>query len=363
MSLLNPLLLNARRHAAGVDVSARGITLVVLSEPLFGGGPLRIEWLARAPLGREVLSGAEIADRTALAAALAALFGALPRACAQAGLRCAMALPTGATLLATVPLARLVPEAGSPAWRADVSGLYTELEPLVLAEAERVAGIERHELAVDWQVGPFGSIYSLGSCDSPDSPGSSGASGASGASALGTAALREARVTIAATARAHLETRIECAAMAGITLCALDDEAHAALRAMRHAAAFELPPHETWAALWVGADGIHGWLVADESVTRRMRFPALEYADLVEALRDLARGAQVGCTLVSGDLSMLAGVQFSLADIGDVLGSPVLPFECAPLADADTEQPLDVGLLHDPSCVVAFGLALRGVSE
>lgn len=360
MSLLNPLLLNARRHAAGVDVSARGITLVVLSEPLFGGGPLRIEWLARAPLGREVLSGAEIADRAGLAAALRELFGALPRACAQAGLRCAMALPTGATLLATVPLARLVPEAGSPAWRADVSGLYTELEPLVLAEAERVAGIERHELAVDWQVGPFGPIYSLGSrgsADSPDSPG------APGSSASGTASLREARVTIAATARAHLETRIECAAMAGITLCALDDEAHAALRAMRHAAAFELPPHETWAALWVGVDGIHGWLVADESVTRRMRFPALEYADLVEALRDLASGAQVGCTLVSGDLSMLVGVQFSLADIGDVLGSPVLPFECAPLADADAEQPLDVSLLHDPSCVVAFGLALRGVSE
>lgn len=349
MSLLNPLLLNARRFGAGVDVSARGITLVVLSERLFGGGPLRIEWLAHAPLARETLAGTEIADRAALAAALRELFGALPRACTQATLRCAMALPTGATLLASVPLARLVPEAGGAAWKKDVSGLYTELEPLVLAEAERVAGIERHELAVDWHVGPFGAI------------GSAGSSGSSGSSGSGAAALREARVTIAATARSHLEARIECAAMAGITLCALDDEAHAALRAMRHAAAFELPPHETWAALWIGAAGIHGWLVTDECVSRTMRFPALEYADLVEALRDLAGDAQVGCTLVSGDLSMLLGVQFSLADIGDVLGSPVLPFECAPLADAD--HPLDVSLLHDPSCVVAFGLALRGVSE
>ncbi|MBN3812978.1 pilus assembly protein PilM, partial [Paraburkholderia sp. Ac-20347] len=115
MSLLNPLLLNARRHAAGVDVSARGITLVVLSEPLFGGGPLRIEWLARAPLGREVLSGAEIADRAGLAAALRERFGALRRACVQAGLRCAFERTSGARLLATVPLARLVPSSGSTA--------------------------------------------------------------------------------------------------------------------------------------------------------------------------------------------------------------------------------------------------------
>jgi Tfp pilus assembly PilM family ATPase len=339
MSLLNPLLLGARRYAAGVDVHARGVTLAVLSQRVFGGGPLRIEWLGRVPLAREALSGAQIVDRAALVAALQAAFGALPRACAEASLRCAMALPTGSTLMASVPLARLASGAvGAPGARTcvDASGLFTELEPLVLAEAERVAGIERHELAVDWRVGPL-------TLD------------------CGVASAHEARVMIAATARAYLESRIECAAMAGVALCAMDDEAHAALRAMRHAAAFELPPHEPWAALWVGADGLHGWFVVDDCVARTMRFPALEHADLVEALRDLAGREQTGCALVAGDIGLLHGVNFSLADIGDVLGCPVLPFECAPLADADF--PLDAQLLHDPAFAVAFGLAMRGVHE
>ncbi|MFC4707550.1 MULTISPECIES: type IV pilus biogenesis protein PilM [Paraburkholderia] len=343
MSLLNPLLLGARRFAAGVDVGARGVTLVVLSQRVFGGGPLRIEWLGRAPLAREALSGVEIVNRQALAGALQEVFGALPPACAQATLRCAMALPAGATLLASMPLARLAPaDRGGRASRADqmgrldISGLYTELEPLVLAEAERVSGVERAELAVDWRVGPL-------------------------ALECGVASMHETQVTIAATARAHLEARIECAAMAGIALCAVDDEAHAALRAIRHAAEFELQPHEAWVALWIGADGVHGWFVAEEAVVRTMRFPALEHADLVEALRDLAGSEQTGCTFVAGDLALLHSTHFSLADIGDVLGSPVLPFECAPLADI--EHPLDANLLHDPSCAVAFGLAMRGVSE
>ncbi|MFX1673475.1 pilus assembly protein PilM [Paraburkholderia sp. A2WS-5] len=340
MSLLNPLLLGARRFAAGVDVGARGVTLVVLSQRVFGGGPLRIEWLGRAPLAREALSGAEIVNRQALAGALQEVFGALPSACAQATLRCSMALPAGATLLASMPLSRLASVEGSSRTggmdRPDISGLYAELEPLVLAEAERVSGVERAELAVDWRVGPL-------------------------ALECGVASAHETQVTIAATARAHLEARIECAAMAGVTLCAVDDEAHAALRAMRHAAEFELSPHEAWVALWIGADGVHGWFVAEETVVRTMRFPALEHADLVEALRDLAGDGQTGCTFVAGDLGLLHGAHLSLADIGDVLGTPVLPFECAPLADI--EHPLDANLLHDPSCAVAFGLAMRGVSE
>jgi Tfp pilus assembly PilM family ATPase len=336
MSLLNPLLLGARRYAAGVDVHARGVTLVVLSQRIFGGGPLRIEWLGRVPLAREALAGAEIVDRAALVAALQAVFGAMPRACAEASLRCAMALPTGSTLMASVPLARLSPKPTGVPVVADASGLFTELEPLVLAEAERVAGIERHELSVDWRVGPL-------------------------ALDCGVASAHEAKVMIAATARAYLESRIECAAMAGVALCVMDDEAHAALRAMRHAAAFELPPHEPWAALWVGADGVHGWFLSDESIVRTMHFPALEHADLVEALRDLAGSEQTGCAIVAGDLGLLHGVHFSLADIGDVLGCPVLPFECAPLADAGF--PLDRQLMHDPACAVAFGLAIRGVQE
>jgi Tfp pilus assembly PilM family ATPase len=325
MGFGNSLLLGARRYAAGVDLGARGVTLVVLSQRIVGAGPVRLEWLASAPLAREAMAGAEIGDRAAVVAALRSVFSELPRACAAASLRCAMALPTSATLVATVPLARF-----APAGAVDDSGVHAGLEPLVLAEAERVSGVERGELAVDWNVLP-----ARLAC--------------------------EAQVTIAATARQHLETRIECAAMAGITLCAVDDEAHAALRAMRHAAAYELAPLEPWVALWIGPDGVHGWYLVEDSVVRQMRFPALEHADLVEALRDLVDGEQAGCVQVSGDLAMLRGVNFTLADIGDALGAPVLPFECGPLADI--ERPLAATHLHDPACAVAFGLALRGVSE
>jgi hypothetical protein len=54
-------------------------------------------------------------------------------------------------------------------------------------------------------------------------------------------------------------------------------------------------------------------------------------------------------------------VGFSLADIADVLGCTVLPFECAALGGL--VRPLDDELLHEPASAVAFGLALRGVLE
>ncbi|MFP4904753.1 hypothetical protein ACLFKT_37710, partial [Paraburkholderia sp. BR14261] len=101
MGFGNPLLLGARRFAAGVDLSVRGVTLVVLSQRIVGAGPVRLEWLASAPLAREALAGAEIVDRAAIVAALRCVFGELPRASAAASLRCAMALPTSATLVAT----------------------------------------------------------------------------------------------------------------------------------------------------------------------------------------------------------------------------------------------------------------------
>lgn len=336
MGLAKPMLLGARRFAAGIDVAAHGVTLVVLSRRLLGAAPVRVEWLASAPLPREAMAGAEIVGRAAVVESLRGVFGGLPRDCAGAAMRCAMALPTSATLVATVPLARLVPASYNTACSIDESQIYTELEPLVLAEAERVAGVERHELAVDWRV-------ARPHCASPRQ--------IEGAT----------QVTIAATARVHLEARVECAAMAGITLSAVDDEAHAALRAIRHAASFELQSHEPYVALWIGAEGIRGWTLSDDTIAREMRFPALEYSDLVEALRDLVHGEQPGCVFVGGDVGMLRGVHFTLADIGDALGCPVMPFECATLADPD--RPLPLVLSHDPSCAVAFGLALRGLSE
>jgi len=331
-----------RRLAAGADVTARGVTLVVLSRRARAAAPVKIEWLAHAPLPHDALLGAEIVDRAALVAALRDLFGRLPLGCDSAKLRCAMALPVGATMIASLPLT------ASPHMVQCVDGdsrMLAALEPAVLAEAERITGVERHELAVDWCLEPL-----PGGMGDPGDPGDQRCRAPHGS-----------RVTITSAPRQHLETRIECAAMAGLTLCAIDGDAHAALRAMRQAATLELSPDDAWFALWVGPDGVHGWYVADGQLVREMRYPALEHADLVEALRYLRDGETAGCALIAGNVHMLGDAHLSAADIGRVLGCPVLPFECATFAHAD--ESLDVALLREPDCAVAFGLALRGVSE
>jgi Tfp pilus assembly PilM family ATPase len=322
-----------RRLAAGADVTADSVTLVVLSRRARAAEPVRIEWLARAQLPGDAMHGMEIVDRPALAAALRDVFSHLPPGCSNATLRCAMALPTGTTAVASLPLARF---GEALQWEDGEARMLAELEPAVLAEAERVTGVERHELAVDWCL------------DSPSDVDGFGASPA-------------CRVMITSAPRQHLEARIECAAMAGIRLCAVDGDSHAALRAMRHAAFLELSPDDAYVALWVGPDGVHGWYLVDDRVMREMRYPALEHADLVDALRYLLDGASASCALIAGRVAMLGGARLSLADIGGVLGCPLLTFECATFAHE--EPALDQELLHDPACAVAFGLALRGVSE
>jgi Tfp pilus assembly PilM family ATPase len=326
MAIRSSLLVKVRRFAAGIDVSPQAVRLVVLSQRVPVGGPVRVEYLAAVPLAAGAIAGVEIVDRAAVIRALRDVFAALPRPCVSSSLRCAMALPASATFMSSLPLARL---GGMSAVTAASGASLAALESAVLSEAERIAGIERHALAVDWFVD-----------GSPRRAGS---------------------VTIAAATRQHLEARIECAAAAGVTLTAIDGEPHAALRALVHTAALELEPHETYAALWIGADGVYGWRIADEAVVGEMHYPAPEHEDLADALRDLAGGGALGCALLGGELDLLDGVGFSVADLGDVLGCTVLPFEC--VAIGDCARPLSAALLREPNCVVAFGLALRGVME
>ena len=169
-----------------------------------------------------------------------------------------------------------------------------------MSEAERIAGLERHALAVDWFV------------DETPSPVRS--------------------VTIAATARQHLEARIECAAIAGISLTAIDGEPHAALRAMRYAASYELDPHEPYArcgsvrtACTAGGSSTTR-ICRRNALSRRRNTPI---SPMRCAIWPTAR--ELDCALLSGEVDLLDGVGFSSADIADVLGCTVLPFECAAL--------------------------------
>jgi Tfp pilus assembly PilM family ATPase len=322
MGIGNSLLVAVRRYAAGIDVGPHAVRIVVLSQRTRGRMPPRLEYLAAVPLAEGALAGAEIVERNAVVRALRTLLAGLPRALASQAPGCAMALPASATLVSRVPFARLATtgvEAGSP----------NALEAAVQGEAERIAGIERHALAVDWFVdGGGGDDVSL---------------------------------TIAAAARQHLEARIECAAAASITLTAVDGEAHAALRAMRLAASQELGQPRSYAALWIGAEGLFGWRIVEDAVAAEMRYPAPGYTDCAEALRALAGDDAPACALLGGELELLADMGVSVADLGDVLGCTVLPFECGALGEAADGLPED--LLHQPACVVAFGLALRGLIE
>ncbi|MEX3972964.1 type IV pilus biogenesis protein PilM [Paraburkholderia caribensis] len=319
MALKDSLRMAMRRQAVGIDVGAQAVRIVALSGSARKAGPVRIECIALEPLAPGAMAGAEIVDRQAVARAVSEAFCRVPQQCMSAALRCAMAIPGSATFTAHLPINHVNGPRGSGA----------SLEPTVLMEAERVAGIERHALAVDWYVD-----------ESPSNPG---------------------RVSIAATARAHLEARIESAAMAGVTLTTVDVEPHAALRALRHAATFELELHEPYAAIWIGSDGVYGWRVEGETIADEIRYPSPEYSCVADALRDLAENNLNVCALVGGEIELLDGVCFSLADVGDVLGCSVLPFDCSSLSDGNVIP--DSELLHEPSFAVAFGLALRGVTQ
>jgi Tfp pilus assembly PilM family ATPase len=320
------LLVTVRRFAAGIDVSSQSARLVVLSQRARSGDAVRIEYLATVPLAASAMAGIEIVDRSAVSRALRDVFAGLPRACINRTLRCSMALPGPATLMSSLPLARFASAIGRA---SSETTMLTAMEAAVLSEAERVAGMERHALAVDWFID-----------DAPH---------------------RANTVTIAAAARQHLEARIECAAVAGVTLTAIDGEPHAALRAMRHAAMLELDPQESYAAIWVGTDGVYGWRIEDETVVADMHYPAPEHDDLAHALRDLADGEAIGCAFLGGEVDLLDGVAFSIADLSDVLSCPVLLFQCATLGEC--ARPVPMELLSEPTFAVAAGLALRGVME
>jgi Tfp pilus assembly PilM family ATPase len=340
MALKTSLEMAVRRFAAGIDLGPQAVRLVVLSRGMCSNGPLRIDCVASMPVRAGAMAGAEIIDRAAVAQSLFDVFDCVPPEHILLSLRCAMAIPGSATLTASVPLKQLqqlqqlAPSMRRTRSRVPVAeyaegDMLTALEPAVLVEIERIAGVERHALAIDWYIDR--------------------------------SALSSGEVTIAATARQHLEARVECAAIAGISLTAIDGEPHAALRAMRYSAAQELEPGDEYAALWIGGDGVYGWRLADDTVVASMHYPAPEHSSLADALRDLSDGAPLSAVFVGGDVDLLDGVSMSLADIGDVLGCVVFPFECTLLGQVAV--PYETDLLRDPASAVAFGLAVRGVYE
>lgn len=317
MALKDSIRKAMRRHAVGIDVSSQAVRIVALSCSARKSAPVRIECIAAEPLAPGVMAGVEIVDRQAVARALSAVFGYVPQHCMSDALQCAMAIPGTAAFITHLP-----------DQQANGYPHEASVEPAVLMEAERIAGVERHALAVDWYV--------------EDTPPRLGA------------------VAVAATAREHLEARIDCASMAGITLATVDLEPLAALRALRHAAGFELELTDPYAVVWIGSDGVYGWCIKDECIAEEISYPSPEFSGVADALRDLGREHVNMCVLVGGEIELLEGVCFSLAEIGDVLGCAVLQFDCSAQGDGDAIPVSE--LMRDPALAVAFGLALRGIA-
>jgi len=326
----------SRRWAAGIDIGSDEIRLVIVSKRGRHMPPVRVEHLAAAPLAAGVMSKPGGVDQGAVIDALTELIAQAPGVSNK--LSCAMAVPGIATVATSVALPQLMPRAAP----IHLNHTLDALELAVFAHAERMAGVERHALAVDWFI------------DEHDRAGS------------------PPYVTIVATLKQHLEARLEIAAAAGIVLSVLDGEPPAALRGLRHAAELDLESHERYAAIWIGDDGLYGWRIAGGKIEAYIRYPAPEHEDLASALRALVNNATPGCAWVGGRL----GAGLTLADISDLLMCPVLPFECAPFCDdceecddcddcddCDQANTIPRELHHAPAFALAFGLALRGVCE
>ncbi len=343
MLMRNQLLSAVRRFAAGIDVSPCEVRLVIASRRRRGGVPVRVEWLGAAPLAAGVMSGADLVDRAAVAAALSSLCAKWPRRRAMRGMRCAMAIPGGTTTIATFEMPATGPSAHRLGGCPDAIDELDELEPAMLDEAERLCGLERDALSVDWWADDCGAIR--------------------GAAAGDSAPHARQRVTLAAAPRRHLEARVEAAAAAGIALAAVDGEPLAALRALVYAAEHAPRPARRYAAIWAGYDGVYGWRVTEGAVDASIRFPGGEHTDLDVALRRLAANGALDHALVGGDFGLLARVGLTLADIGERLGCGVAPFECAPFCCGGLLPAKPTAWKQDASFAVAFGLALRGVIE
>ena len=317
-----------RRFAAGIDITEGALRLAVVSKRLHANRPVCVERLEEVLLEPGAVIGGDLIDRTAISAALQEVFSRLPARGALRSLRCAMALPASSTLTTRVPLARLTQTGHvsiSGVTGRDLRGL---LEPAVLAEAERVSGIERGALAVDW------SIQAL------EDGG--------------------AEVTIAATGRQYVEARMETAATANIVLSAIEGEPCAALRALRYSAAMEIDPQERFVACWVESAGLHAWFVGEDGVENEVRYPVPEYSSATEALTDLAGDdPDVQWIYIGGDIDLLDRAGVSMSMLAGLFGCPVMPFECAPFCNG--AQRVDGRLAHSPLFAVAMGLALREV--
>ncbi|NTZ07126.1 competence protein ComA [Burkholderia metallica] len=295
-----------RHRSTGIDVGAHEVRVAVLSRR-GREAEVRVEGLEREPVG---LAGAlEDARWAAVARSLAAAVARLSASDVRCDARGVMALHDDEMRTATLDLAG----------RGDIPDAARQA-------AERISGLAPDSLAFDWR--HYGGA-------------------------------RSGEIAVAVAPLALLERRIDVAAQAGIDLTVIDGESAAVLRALRYAAQFELDAQGAYAVLWFCDAGVRGWRIEGPSTMPVLTLSGTLPEALPDALRRRVLGA-VRCVFVAGDERCIARFDTSVAEIGDVLGTAMVPFDCTGWEGQPCAR---AGMPGGPAFAVAFGLALRGVWE
>ncbi|MCA8034118.1 competence protein ComA [Burkholderia arboris] len=295
-----------RHRSTGIDVGAHEVRVAVVSGR-GRGTEVCVEGLEREPVG--LADGPEDARWAAVARSLAAAVSRLSASDVRCDARGVMALHDDEMRTATLDLAG----------RGDIADAARQA-------AERLSGLAPDSLAFDWR--HYGGV-------------------------------RSGEIAVAVAPLALLERRIDVAAQAGIDLTVIDGESAAVLRALRYAAQFEPDAQRAYAVLWFCDAGVRGWRIEGASAIPVLTLSGTLPEALPDALRRRALGA-VDCVLVAGDERCIARFDTSVAEIGDVLGTAAVPFDCT---GWDGQPCVRAGVRGGPAFAVAFGLALRGVWE
>ncbi|MCF7695439.1 pilus assembly protein PilM [Mycetohabitans sp. B2] len=324
----NALLSVGRRFAAGIDITPSEIRMAVASRRLADGADVRVEHLAAQPLPAGVVEDAEILRPECVSRALSVLRDGIPIRRSLASVRYAMALPPAVTYTGVTSLAELARRTPGLASAQHACAAFDELEPAVLAEAERLFGVDPSSIVVDWLM-----------ADRDDDPDA---------------------VTITAASRDWLDIRIATAAAANIVLSTVDGEAAAALRACRLQGALVLPADCCWCAIWAGGGTVYAWLLRGTMVRREWHALPGHRGPILDALRDALASDDLSGAVVSGEVAAIAAAGLDFDALRGALGCDPQLFRCAPFCRAlIAAQPCS----NSPAYAVAFGLAMRGVLE
>ncbi|KAG0163600.1 hypothetical protein DFQ30_011301 [Apophysomyces sp. BC1015] len=289
-----------RHFSAGIDITPSQIRMVVASRRLVAGADVRVEHLAARPLEAGVVDHVEILRPECVSQALSVLRDGIPAPIrrAAAGVRYAMALPPAATYVGMTSLAELARRTPGLTSARHACVAFDQLEPAVLAEAERLFRVDPASIVVDWLM-----------ADRDEDPDA---------------------VTIIAAPRDWLDTRIAAAAAVSITLSTVDGEAAAALRACRLHGALVLPAGCSWCAIWAGSGTVYAWLLRGTMVRREWHAPAGHRGPVLDALRAALVHDDLAGAVVAGDVAAIAAAGLDFDALRGALGCDPQLFRCAP---------------------------------